>query len=83
MEDAEVQGRIKVAGEVTEEVAVEVDVGFARAGEVEGCAIGEDGDVKVRAEEVGIGAQRRIVLRPSPPMRNSSNRSRSRPSLTC
>jgi hypothetical protein len=63
MEDAKVDGRVDIAGEVGEEFAVEVDVSLARAGEVEGRDCGQSRDVEVCAKEVWVSAELGLIRR--------------------
>jgi hypothetical protein len=61
VEDAEVDGRVDVGGEVGEEMAVQIDVRFARTGDVEGRSCGQSRDVEVRAKKVWVGAELSLI----------------------
>jgi hypothetical protein len=61
VEDAEIDGRVDIAGEVGEEMAVEINVGFARAGDVESRGTGNAGEVETSAKEVRVSAELREI----------------------
>jgi hypothetical protein len=57
MEDVKVDRSIDITREVGEEFSVEVNVGFAGAGNIDSGVAGNGVDSEVGAEEVGFGAK--------------------------